>query len=245
MSEPSSFLSKITAVIDAHIGAISSDDATQINSFIRERIAQQRRGDLRTSGKCLGCQSVDVSYWPLSVTHKQRGDKWLDATALKWTRPPSVDITWSDIKVNGFKLDNIAPYLCTRCVAQIDVIVGQERQLAERDRDDARQSEIEIVQGERRATPAKRFWLLRKFDHEPDALRALPYKMFLQSLYWDIVRNYVRYKRGYRCEMCAAGDPLNVHHKTYEHHGDEHRYLEDLILLCSECHAKFHDKLAA
>ena len=38
---------------------------------------------------------------------------------------------------------------------------------------------------------------------------------------------------------------VDVHHKTYEHHGQEHRYLGDLVLLCRNCHSKFHDKLVA
>jgi 5-methylcytosine-specific restriction endonuclease McrA len=36
---------------------------------------------------------------------------------------------------------------------------------------------------------------------------------------------------------------VNVHHRTYEHHGEEHQYLDDLILLCHPCHSKFHGKL--
>ena len=32
--------------------------------------------------------------------------------------------------------------------------------------------------------------------------------------------------------------------KNYEHHGEEHNHLDDLIVLCSGCHSKFHDKLA-
>jgi 5-methylcytosine-specific restriction endonuclease McrA len=52
---------------------------------------------------------------------------------------------------------------------------------------------------------------------------------------------------GYACELCGATRvPLQVHHKTYEHHGMEHieRILrKDTVVLCETCHAKFHNKL--
>ena len=35
---------------------------------------------------------------------------------------------------------------------------------------------------------------------------------------------------------------LQVHHKTYLHHGKEVFYLEDLIVLCDNCHHNEHTK---
>lgn len=34
---------------------------------------------------------------------------------------------------------------------------------------------------------------------------------------------------------------IHVHHRTYEHHGEEHLHLGDLVCLCSVCHKTFHD----
>jgi 5-methylcytosine-specific restriction endonuclease McrA len=74
----------------------------------------------------------------------------------------------------------------------------------------------------------------------------MSYSEFLQTPYWDGVRNYKLKKEGYRCQLCGKKSVLNVHHKTYEHHGEEHiRSIadEDLVVLCKDCHEKFHSKL--
>jgi hypothetical protein len=69
------------------------------------------------------------------------------------------------------------------------------------------------------------------------------YADFLDSSYWHMIREAVIEVRGARCELCASERSIQVHHKTYEHHFQEHLHLQDLIILCDECHAKFHDKL--
>lgn len=79
------------------------------------------------------------------------------------------------------------------------------------------------------------------------AVRSLTYSDFLKTPYWDGVRNYKLRRSGYRCELCASKESLNVHHKTYKNHGLEHlRNIsgKDLIVLCKNCHYKFHDKIA-
>jgi hypothetical protein len=77
-----------------------------------------------------------------------------------------------------------------------------------------------------------RWWLIR-----------LPYKEFLKTEFWREVRDEVKRRDHYRCALCASQAGLNVHHRTYEHHGFEDMWLRDLICLCRNCHAKFHDKL--
>jgi len=49
-------------------------------------------------------------------------------------------------------------------------------------------------------------------------------------------------QRGGKCELCGKKKNLHVHHTTYENHGLEHIHLNDLMVLCKICHAKFHDK---
>lgn len=92
-----------------------------------------------------------------------------------------------------------------------------------------------------------------KFDHEfskmiilehAGPLRSMPYRDFLQSPYWVLIREVIRYRGRYRCQLCNSRGALNVHHKTYEHRGYEHCFMEDLISLCRTCHSKFHDKFA-
>ncbi len=76
-----------------------------------------------------------------------------------------------------------------------------------------------------------------------EKLRNMPYAEFLITPYWKVVRQRKLHLSGYRCELCSAKNGLNVHHKTYDNHGVEHDHMEDLIVLCLECHAKFHDKV--
>ena len=77
-----------------------------------------------------------------------------------------------------------------------------------------------------------------------ETLKNLPYKEFLKTPYWKAVAQRVMYIANYSCQLCSKNKViLNIHHKTYEHHGLEHNYLEDLICLCYECHEQFHEKL--
>lgn len=128
--------------------------------------------------------------------------------------------------------------LCEDCQAQHDQRTAEWR--AQR-----REQAMQVVQGSVKATPAQRFECLRVvFDEDYGAeLRRMPYPDFLKTNYWDAVRAYKLYKAHYRCSFCNAQATLNVHHKTYEHHGLEHEYLDDLTVICKNCHSKFHDKL--
>lgn len=160
------------------------------------------------------------------------------------------------LKVNGYS-STILQYTCPTCSDQIEGLIrnawGQreaERQRnEERDRlweEKRRIRDKSIVDGNTPSTITERFHSLERFFLEKhcQALRKRSYSDFLGTTYWDIVRRYVLYKRGWKCELCNEKGELRVHHKTYEHHGKEHLHLEDLITLCNKCHRKFHDKLA-
>lgn len=69
------------------------------------------------------------------------------------------------------------------------------------------------------------------------------YDWFLASRYWKIVATKVKEMAENKCAICAKSNRLEAHHRTYEHHLEEHNHLEDLICLCNSCHAKFHNKL--
>ena len=77
------------------------------------------------------------------------------------------------------------------------------------------------------------------------SVKELKYSDFLETPYWEGVRNYKLKKSNYSCELCSKkGIILQVHHKKYDRHGEEHiRSVadKDLIVLCSDCHKKFHD----
>lgn len=74
--------------------------------------------------------------------------------------------------------------------------------------------------------------------------KSLPYKDFLRTRYWNIVRSVKKEQAEFKCMICNSSVNLNVHHKTYVNHGNEIFHLDDLVVLCADCHAKFHDKLA-
>lgn len=68
------------------------------------------------------------------------------------------------------------------------------------------------------------------------------YKKFLKSEYWYNVRTLVFQRDGHKCSRCPETKTLQVHHLRYDHHGEEHLHLEDLIILCRNCHKKEHNK---
>jgi len=74
-----------------------------------------------------------------------------------------------------------------------------------------------------------------------EELRAMPYKEYLQTPEWASMRIRMLKRAGFRCQLCNREGKLNVHHRTYERRGNED--YADLIVLCGNCHAKFHDKL--
>ena len=69
----------------------------------------------------------------------------------------------------------------------------------------------------------------------------MTYKMYLMTPYWQLVSNLARRKAKYKCQLCGSNESLNVHHKTYKHKGFEIINMDDLIVLCQDCHQKFHE----
>lgn len=66
----------------------------------------------------------------------------------------------------------------------------------------------------------------------------IPYNEYLQTEHWKTISKEYKDKYG-KCQLCGSTKGLNVHHNNYDclfHETDK-----DLIVLCSECHKKFHD----
>jgi 5-methylcytosine-specific restriction endonuclease McrA len=82
---------------------------------------------------------------------------------------------------------------------------------------------------------------MRSAQLEIERLKRLPYKEYLKTEHWNNTRQRALKRAYYRCALCNSNGQLHVHHRTYENIGKEHN--ADLIVLCSHCHAKFHDKL--
>ena len=72
-------------------------------------------------------------------------------------------------------------------------------------------------------------------------LRAMPYQAYLQTEHWQSVRATALRRAKFRCQLCNASGSLHVHHRSYEHRGEEQHYMHDVIVLCRRCHEKHHD----
>jgi 5-methylcytosine-specific restriction endonuclease McrA len=60
------------------------------------------------------------------------------------------------------------------------------------------------------------------------------------SDHWRATRTAALERAGGKCQLCSGAGPLNVHHNTYDRLGGEHP--ADVIVLCRDCHKKFHGK---
>jgi hypothetical protein len=67
------------------------------------------------------------------------------------------------------------------------------------------------------------------------------YHSYLQSDYWLAVSAAVKERDVKRCKLCNSPFNLIAHHRTYEHRGNELRFLDDLVYLCGRCHDIFHN----
>lgn len=80
-----------------------------------------------------------------------------------------------------------------------------------------------------------------KPEHDAKYLKALPYREFLKTDYWRSVKITVYTRRGRACSKCNAKHGIvDLHHRSYAHHGEELKYLDDLIVLCRKCHKYAH-----
>ena len=67
------------------------------------------------------------------------------------------------------------------------------------------------------------------------------YQEYLQTLEWKSLAKAKRISANNKCQLCNNGnDELHVHHRTYDN--VYHEELDDLIVLCKQCHSKFHEK---
>jgi hypothetical protein len=89
--------------------------------------------------------------------------------------------------------------------------------------------------------------LFEYFDFETKRFRAMPYDIFLKSFYWKLISEMKKEAAEWKCEQCGAWEDttLEVHHKTYLHHGAEHRFMHELRVLCHDCHGNEHKRLEA
>lgn len=63
-------------------------------------------------------------------------------------------------------------------------------------------------------------------------------QVYLRSDHWNDVRTKALMSSKFACRGCCCKDKLQVHHLTYANLGAE--CLDDLMVLCDECHALTH-----
>lgn len=73
-----------------------------------------------------------------------------------------------------------------------------------------------------------------------EELRTMPYQDYLQTSEWQQKRKEAYRRAKGHCQLCNNTGPLDVHHRDYSRRGNE--LSADLIVLCRDCHAKFHGK---
>ena len=80
---------------------------------------------------------------------------------------------------------------------------------------------------------AKMAWDMERQDRK-DA-----YALYLQSPEWKNRSRLTLERDRYKCQGCLNAPATEVHHKNYDHRGDE--LLFDLVSVCRACHEKIHN----
>jgi len=61
----------------------------------------------------------------------------------------------------------------------------------------------------------------------------------LDPLSYESLRQQVLCRDGWRCQSCGTMSNLEIHHQQFRSHsGDDCK--ENLITLCTQCHARIH-----
>lgn len=66
------------------------------------------------------------------------------------------------------------------------------------------------------------------------------YNTYLDSAYWQQVKDKVLERDAHSCQSCNSSHHLQIHHKSYRNRGNELYHLQDLVTLCSCCHKAVH-----
>jgi len=72
-------------------------------------------------------------------------------------------------------------------------------------------------------------------------IQSMNYRDFLETPYWTIVSEKKKIQAKFKCQLCNSQSNLQTHHRTYSIRGKELQNLNDLVVLCEECHKKHHD----
>ena len=72
-------------------------------------------------------------------------------------------------------------------------------------------------------------------------IKSMEYDDFISSFYWKLLSLHIKKQSLHRCRFCNSNDVLNVHHRSYEHHGYEYQtYKTELVCICEKCQNGLH-----
>jgi 5-methylcytosine-specific restriction endonuclease McrA len=63
----------------------------------------------------------------------------------------------------------------------------------------------------------------------------------LDSLSYESLRQQILRRDGWRCQLCGTMSNLEVHHREFRSHSGTDSE-ENLITLCTACHARVHHR---
>jgi 5-methylcytosine-specific restriction endonuclease McrA len=72
-----------------------------------------------------------------------------------------------------------------------------------------------------------------------NSVRPDPPRLRLDPVSYDTLRQQVLRRDGWRCQSCGAMSNLEVHHRQFRSRAG-HDSEENLITLCTHCHAAVH-----
>lgn len=72
-------------------------------------------------------------------------------------------------------------------------------------------------------------------------IKEIGYYEYLKTPFWKAIAEQKK-KKNNKCQLCGSSHKLNVHHNNYDILGDEVNNLNDLTVLCEDCHYRFHNK---
>lgn len=79
--------------------------------------------------------------------------------------------------------------------------------------------------------------------YDSDDTRTRDYSCYTNSPVWKYISSVIKMYSNYTCANCGKKyNPahLVVHHRSYAHLGSELDHLNDLAVLCTDCHMKVH-----
>lgn len=157
-------------------------------------------------------------------------------------RHPNTEIRWR-IRRNGVGCWSVQCLHCGRELRQVAKSSPEVRLIADRvpfDEDLADQITAEFKrESEQRAAEWQAEQDAKKQSQQKDSVEWWKwYNGYLKTPQWQQKRELIMLRANGLCEGCGQRKATQVHHKTYDHVGNE--LLFELVAVCFECHHILH-----